>query len=263
MSGVSPYRKLVESMHPAPPYLSVVIPAFNEAGSIGDTLQQMARHLAHCHFSSEILVIDDGSADGTGEVALSSEVGSVPVEVLRHEKNSGKGYAVQRGALRARGDVILICDADLPVSLDHLAPMLHRLREGSDLVIASRALPDSLATLSQPPHRALLGKLFNRLVRWWLLPNISDTQCGFKLISRRAAEMIFPRQRIAGFAFDVEVLFLAKQSGFAIAEVPVTWRHVNPSRVSPLKDGLQMLIDLLRIRCLWWQGRYARGRKLP
>lgn len=245
------------------PYLSVVIPAFNEAARIRDTLQEVARHLAHCRFSSEILVIDDGSADGTSEVALSTEVGGVPVEVLRHEKNAGKGYAVQRGALRARGDVILIRDADLPVSLDQLAPMLHRVRVGSDLVIASRALPDSLAISSQPHHRALLGKLFNRLVRWWLIPNIFDTQCGFKLISRRAAAAIFPRQRIAGFAFDVEILFLAKQAGFAIAEVPVTWRHVNPSRVSPLKDGTQMLLDLFRIRWRWWRGSYGRRLNFP
>ena len=245
------------------PYLSVVIPAFNEAGRIPDTLQQMARHLAHCRFSSEILVIDDGSADGTSEVALSTEVSGVPVEVLRHENNAGKGYAVQRGALRARGDVILICDADLPVSLDQLAPMLHRVRAGSDLVIASRALPDSLAISGQPPHRALLGKLFNRLVRWWLLTNISDTQCGFKLITRRAADTIFPRQRVARFAFDVEILFLARQSGFAIAEVPVTWRNVNPSRVSPLKDGAQMLLDLLRIRWRWWRGSYGQRRNFP
>jgi len=258
MSGASPYRKFMESMHPAPLYLSIVIPSFNEAGRIRDTLQEMGRHLSLCGFSSEILVIDDGSADGTSEVARSSEVGDIPVEVIRHEKNSGKGYAVQRGALRARGDVILICDADLPITLDHLAPMLHCLREGSDLVIASRALPDSLAISSQPKHRVLLGRLFNLLVRWWLIPNIFDTQCGFKLISRSAAETIFPRQRVAGFCFDVEILFLAKQAGFAIAEVPVAWRHVNPSRVSPLKDGVQMFLDLLRIRWRWWRGSYGR-----
>jgi len=250
-------------MQTARPYLSVVIPAFNEAERLGDTLRQMACHLARCPFSAEILVVDDGSADETSQVARSADVGDIPVEVIRHETNAGKGYAVQTGARRARGDVILICDADLPVPLDQLTPMLHRLRDGWDLVIASRAHPDSAATTRQSRYRTLLGRLFNRVVRWSLVPNISDTQCGFKLISRRAAEAIFPRQQIPGFAFDVEILFLAQQAGLAVAEIPVTWRHIDPSHVSPLKDGVQMLIDLLRIRRWWRQGRYgpsSRGR---
>jgi dolichyl-phosphate beta-glucosyltransferase len=252
------------------PYLSVIIPAFNEAERIHGTLEQIAKHLAQCRFSSEIFVVDDGSTDGTAEIAMSARVGTIPVTILHHETNSGKGYAVQQGALRARGEVLLICDADLSIPIDELATMLHRMQDGFDLVIASRALPDSRATENQPPHRVFLGRLLNLLVRWLLLEDICDTQCGFKLINRRAAEAIFPCQRIVGFAFDIELLFLAQRSGFAIAEVPVRWHHVSPSHVRLIRDGLQMGIDVLRIRWLWRNGSYgprsyrdSRGRSAP
>lgn len=253
-----PARELPQPIPCETPYLSLVIPVFNEAERIRDTLEQIARYLAQHCLSAELLVVDDGSTDGSTEAAMAAHVGEVAVTVLRHEKNVGKGYAVQQGVLLARGEVILICDADLSTPIDEITPLLHRMREGFDLVIASRALADSRIIVNQPRHRAFFGRLFNRFVRSWLVEDIVDTQCGFKLINREAAQTIFPRQRIAGFAFDVEILFLAQRFGFTIAEVPVRWHHVGPSHVRALQDGFRMVIDLVRIKWRWQRGGYGR-----
>jgi len=233
------------------PELSVVIPAFNEAQRLPATLARIREYLAGASY--EIVVADDGSSDGTAERARAA--GDQALRVVRSEHNRGKGHAVRQGMLAARGIQRLMTDADLSTPIEELARLRALAGEGFEVVIASRALAGARIEVRQPRYRESVGRAFNVLVRALLLPGLHDTQCGFKLFSARAAQEIFTATRLDGFGFDVEALVIARQRGYRIAELPVTWRNDAATRVSTTR-GLLAFLDLARIRWNAWRGRY-------
>ena len=236
------------------PRLSVVIPAYNEAGRLPDTLRRVQDYLEAWDASHEIVVVDDGSTDGTSERAR--EAAGRETVVVRNEANRGKGYSVRRGMLLARGERRLMTDADLSTPIDELPRLLAKLDEGCDIAIASRAVEGARIEVHQPWLRENAGRLFNFLVRAVAVPGLRDTQCGFKLFTADAAREAFSLASLDGFCFDVEVLFIARRRGRRIAEVPVVWSNHAATRVGLLK-GAQAFLDVLRIRWRAWRGRYS------
>ena len=241
------------------PFLSVVIPAYNEAGRLPQSLQRIHAFLSRWGRSYEVVVVDDGSRDETARLARES---SVPgLTVLRNETNRGKGHSVRRGMLAAQGEHRLMTDADLSTPIEELDRLLAVQQQGADVVIGSRALPGANIEVHQPWYRENMGRVFNLLVRILAVPGLRDTQCGFKLWTARAAECAFGPARLDGFSFDVETLFLARRCGYRIAELPVTWRNDAATRVG-MVGGFLAFPDLLRIRTNHWLGRYrAAGGK--
>ena len=232
------------------PFLSIVIPCYNEETRLPPTLVRMQAYLAEQSYSSEIIVVDNASADRTQEVARAAGV-----EVIE-EHRRGKGAAVRTGMLAARGEYVLFSDADLSTPIEEVEKLLAALRGGAIVAVGSRALPESNITVHQPWYRELVGRLGNLLVRLLAVHGLADTQCGFKLFPREIAQRLFGAQRMTGIAFDMEVLFLAQRGKLKIAEVPVTWVDSPDSRISRVRDGLDALKDLLRIRWNWLLGRY-------
>jgi len=232
------------------PALSVVVPAFNEQDRLPRTLERITSHLGRRGGAYEVLVVDDGSRDATA--ARAEAAGAI---VLRNEGNRGKGFAVRRGMLAARGARRLMTDADLSTPIEELDRLSARMDEGCDVVIGSRAMAGARIEVRQPWYRENTGRLFNLFVRALAVPGVRDTQCGFKLFSAAAAGDVFSATRLDGFSFDVEALFLARRKGYRIAEVPVLWRNDAASRVS-LVRGFLAFPDLLRIRANDWTGRY-------
>jgi dolichyl-phosphate beta-glucosyltransferase len=230
--------------------LSVVVPAFNEAERLPRTLERIACHLDGWREPYEVLVVDDGSTDGTAERAAAAGA-----TVIRNEANRGKGYAVRRGMLAARGERRLMTDADLSTPIEELGTLRSRMDEGYHVVIGSRATPGARVEVRQPWYRENVGRLFNLFVRALAVPGVLDTQCGFKLFTAEAARDVFSAARIDGYSFDVEAIFLARRKGYRVAEVPVVWRNDAASRVSLLR-GFLAFPDLLRIRANDWTGRY-------
>lgn len=231
--------------------LSVVIPAFNEAARLPPTLRQIA--LALGTRPHEIIVADDGSFDGTAEHALA--LGLPGLRVLRSEHNRGKGDAVRRGMLAARGARRLMTDADLSTPIADLDRLDARLDAGADVAIGSRAVSGAQVEVHQSRYREAMGRAFNACVRALLLPDLHDTQCGFKLWTAAAAERAFACSRLDGFGFDVEVLYVARRAGLRIDEVGVTWRNDAATRVT-LGRGARAFSDLVAIRCNGALGRY-------
>jgi dolichyl-phosphate beta-glucosyltransferase len=230
-----------------PPSLSVVIPAYDEAQRLGPTVTRVREHLAARGGAWELIVVDDGSRDATVATARAAAAGDPRVRVLEQGVNRGKGAAVRAGMCAATCERVLFSDADLATPIEELAKLEARLDAGADIAIASRALPDSDIRTRQHPARELMGRTFNVLVRTLLLGGIRDTQCGFKLFTRAAAHDLFGRATVDGFAFDVEVLWLAR-GHYRVDEVPVVWRHVEESKVSPGSDAARMFADIVRLR---------------
>ena len=228
--------------------LSVVIPAFNEAERIGPTLAAVRAHLESKSVPAEIIVVDDGSRDGTAARAEAALSGFAAARIIRLPRNQGKGAAVKAGVLEARGDLVLFSDADLSTPISELEKFLPVIEGGADVVIGSRALPGSDIQVRQRALREGMGKFFNRLVRLLVLTGIPDTQCGFKLFRREAARAAFEEARIRGFGFDVEILALCARRGYRIKQVPVAWRNSPPSRVRLVRSSLGMISELVRIR---------------
>ena len=236
--------------------LSVVIPAYNEERRIGPTLERIGAYLGTRQWTSEILVVVDGSRDRTADVARSAQVG-LALEVLDDQVNRGKGHCVRRGMLAARGSLRLFSDADLSTPIEEVEHLMAAIAGGCDVAIGSRRLPESRIDVPQPWWRQTMGRGFNWCVRRLAVPGIADTQCGFKLFSADAARGIFSRQRIEQFGFDVEVLWIARRLGLQVVEVPVTWLDDPDSKVRPVADAWRMLVDLLRIRQADRKGLYA------
>lgn len=230
------------------PLLSIIIPAYNEEKRLGLTLRKILDYLDTRQIQAEIIVVDDGSTDRTAELAGEILRDWPLYRIISLPENLGKGAAVKEGMLRASGDYILFSDADLSTPIEELEKMLPLAREGYELVIASRALPMSEIKKRQSWLRENMGKTFNFLVRLLLLKDIKDTQCGFKLFQKEAAEKIFSEMQCCGFAFDVEVLLLARQLGYKIAQVPVVWVNSPESRVGLISSSLKMFFELLKIR---------------
>jgi dolichyl-phosphate beta-glucosyltransferase len=226
----------------AAPSLSIVIPAYNEEERLGPTLDRVLAWLRARGAGGEVVVADDGSRDRTRAIAEAAGV-----RVVSLPKNRGKGAAVRAGMLAATGDRVLMCDADLATPIEEYDKLAAELDAGADLAIASRAIDSSLIETRQHPLRELMGRTFNGIVRLLVLGGIKDTQCGFKLFTRAAAQDLFGRATVDGFAFDVEILWLAR-GRYHIAEVPVVWRHVEESKVSPGTDAMRMFADVVRLR---------------
>lgn len=237
--------------------LSIIIPAYNEEHRLGRTLEAIVAYTARRPFSSEIIVVDDGSQDATARVVAPLCGRKPQVHLLRNRRNRGKGFSVRRGFLQARGAYLLFSDADLSTPIEEVETLIAALHNGCDIAIGSRALPESRVEARQPFYRENMGRLFNVLVRALVLRGIRDTQCGFKCFTREAALDICRRMACERFAFDVEMLYLAHILRYRVAEVPVVWRNSSESRVRPVRDSASMFADLLTIRWSHLRGRYA------
>ena len=236
------------------PELSIVIPAFNEEARLPVTIPMLLEHLLSSGRSWEVLVVDDGSQDRTAEVVRDLAVAEPRLRVLE-EPHRGKGGAVRAGMLAARGRYRFLCDADFSMPVLELDRFLPPYLHDWDVAIATREGPGAVR-VGEPLHRHLMGRVFNSLIQALLLPGIEDSQCGFKCFTARAAEFLFPRQTVEGFAFDVEVLYLARQQGMRIVEVPITWHYMDASSVKPVRDTWNMGRAALGIRIGAMLGRY-------
>jgi glycosyltransferase involved in cell wall biosynthesis len=247
----------------APISLSVVIPAYNESARIIGGLEQVLAYLSRQEWTSEVIVVDDGSTDHTAEMVnqfiRERSDSSVPLTLVSHQKNAGKGASVRAGVLHARGASIAFTDADLSAPITELPKLLGPIRKGiCDVVIGSRALNRRLIGQRQSRLRECAGRLFNVLVRVVTGLDFKDTQCGFKAFGRDAIIPVFHQQQLQGFGFDVEVLFLAGRLGLRTIEIPVIWNHAEGSRVRMVRDSLKMFLDLVKIRWYDLTGAYDR-----
>jgi len=233
------------------PFLTVVIPAYNEENRLRPTLDRMREYFSDQSYSVETIVVDNASSDRTAEAAREAGV------TVLSEPRRGKGAAVRTGMLAGRGRHLLFSDADLSTPIEEIEKLMAAMREGYDVAIASRALPESDLAVRQPWHRELVGRAGNLLVRLMAVHGIADTQCGFKLFSKDVGHRLFGAQKMTGISFDMEILFLAQRLGLRIAEIPVTWIDSPDTRISRVRDSLDALKDLVRIRINWSLGRYC------
>ncbi len=234
-------------------YLSIVIPAYNEEKRIQRTLEKILHYCKKHTYSYEILVVNDSSTDKTKEVA--QDIGNKHIRIIENAQNRGKGYSVKQGFLHACGEWILFTDADLSTPIDELE-LFFRYTIDYPVVIGSRNLPMSRIVVKQPFLRSTLGKIFPFFVRCFLLPEITDSQCGFKLFRQDVAKRIAEKQRLDGFCFDTEQLFLAKKFEYTIKEVPISWANDERSKVCLFSDPLKMFLDVFRIRWNNFKGKY-------
>lgn len=239
---------------------SVIIPAYNEESRITDTLKEILAFPLWKTMELELIVVDDASRDRTPEIVRTLMVHDPRVKLLRGEVNRGKGFSVHRGMQEARGDHCLFVDADNSTPISEVQKLLPWVTSGAyDIAIGSRGLKSSQIKVKQGWVRRRMGKTFNWFVRWLLLKDFRDTQCGFKCFSQKAAKSVFAFQRTYRFAFDVEILVIAALQGLRIKEVPVVWINSPQSKVDPVKDAAKMLWDLVRIKANVVRGLYNKA----
>jgi dolichyl-phosphate beta-glucosyltransferase len=235
---------------------SIVIPAYNEGARLGATLEKVLGYLREQGWNAEVIVVNDGSRDNTADLVRRFAERNPMLRLVENPGNRGKGYAVRNGMLNARGEVVVFSDADLSSPIEEMPKLLAALASGADIAIGSRWLQAELQTQRQSLHRQLFGRVFNLLLRIILGLQFKDTQCGFKAFTRRAAQTIFPLERIERWGFDPEILFLARKFGFRVEEVPVRWGHSGDTRIHPVVDGARMFWEMLRIRWYDLAGKY-------
>lgn len=236
-----------------PPVLSVVVPAFNEAARISQTINDIRKEIDHAAGEAELIVVDDGSQDDTAAIVAEAARMDTRIKLVR-ALHAGKGAAVRRGMLEARGTWRFLADADLSMPISELSRFFEAADQcHADIIVASREAAGS-RRVGEPWSRHLIGRGFNWVVKLLVLRGIDDTQCGFKLFSGRAADVLFPLQQLDGFGFDVEILFLARRAGLVIRELPITWVYGRDSKVG-LVSGGRGFVDLLAVR--WYQCRGA------
>jgi dolichyl-phosphate beta-glucosyltransferase len=240
----------------ASPWLSVIIPAYNEERRLPATLKKITAYLSSRPFSHDIWVIDNGSTDRTSEV-VREFARSHPSLHLEQIAVRGKGAAVRTGMLRARGAYRFLCDADLSMPVEEFERFYPPLLEDVDVAIGSREAPGA-RRFDEPGYRHFTGRVFSLAVKLLVMRGFEDTQCGFKCFRAAAAEELFSRQRFNGWSFDVEVLYLARHRGFSVREIPVAWYYQSDSRIRLANDSFTMFSDLLRIRWYDLRGMYAR-----
>jgi len=228
--------------------LSLIIPAYNEAGRIGGTVTQVCAYLDRQAYDWEVIVVIDGGAASAAGEARAAAGSRTNVRVLENESNRGKGYSVRRGFAEATGDRLVFIDADLSLPIEGLDGMMARFDLGADVVIASRTAKGSIVEGAPPAGRDLMSKVFNLAVQAIAVPGISDTQCGFKGFTAHTAKRIFSVARSDRFGFDVEALYLARRNGYRIDELPVVVRYHGGSSVNRVSDGVRMFADILAIR---------------
>jgi glycosyltransferase involved in cell wall biosynthesis len=245
-------------MSPGAPDISIIIPSYNEEGRLPETLERIARYVRASGRAVEILVVDDGSTDGTAAVAESFRSKFGALRVLSNGLNHGKGYSVRHAMLEARGRIVLFTDADLSAPIEE-ADKLFAALETYEIAIGSRALDRRLISIHQSHFREFAGVIFNTIVRLCLRLPFVDTQCGFKAFRREPCRIIFEQQRIERFGFDPELLYLARRHGLRAVEIPVRWGHSPTTKVSMFRDSLQMFLDVFIIRWNAIAGRYPRS----
>lgn len=241
-------------------YLSIVIPALNEAGRLPSTLDRLHEYLREQSYRWEIIVVSNGSTDGT-EAVVNEACRRIPNLELITLRQRGKGLASRFGALRSKGEIVFLCDADLSMPPETLARFIEAIQD-ADVVAGSREAPGA-RRYDEPGYRHVMGRVFNTLVRVLAVPGISDTQCGFKAFRRDAADELFDRQMITGFGFDVELLYLARKYGYRVAELGIEWYFNTDTRVRAGADTLNMVGELLMIRYRDLIGRYRRTLPAP
>ena len=239
------------------PFLSVIFPAHNEETRLPAALQAADSFLKEQSFSSELIIVENGSSDQTRSIAEEFAGKHRYVRVL-HNDLPGKGRAVQTGMLNARGQYRFVCDVDLSMPVSEISLFLPPQSSNYDVAIASREAKGAVR-IGEPLYRHWIGRIFNGLVRLLTLPKLNDTQCGFKCFTAKAAETLFPKMTITGWTFDVEILAIANQMGFKVIEVPIHWYYHEHSKVHVLRDSMRMAADLLIIRRKIRRGEYARA----
>lgn len=237
-------------------FLSVIIPAFDEVDRIGSTVKHVLAFLDSRPYESEVIIVLDGGRPGAADEIARAANGRPAIVVLDNGRNRGKGFSVRRGVAASRGDYVLFADADLSLPIEGTDRFLEALDKGAELAIGSRALDESAERGVRQPMRHWLGRAFNWVVQRTALPGLRDTQCGFKAFSGQVARKLFRVQRIDGFGFDVEILYIARRTGHSIVEVPVSCEYHSSSSVRRFRDGASMLGDLIAIRWNDWRGRY-------
>ncbi|MGB1286185.1 MAG: dolichyl-phosphate beta-glucosyltransferase [Aggregatilineales bacterium] len=242
------------------PLLSLIIPAYNEAKPqrLPASLDAITAFVAQQDFAIEVIIVDNNSNDATPQIAAAAADAYPYIRVLT-EIRQGKGAAVKTGMGAAEGEYLFICDADLSMPIEEVLKFLPPLVPECDIAIGSRAAPGA-QRIDEPEYRHIMGRVFNGIVRVIAIGGIGDTQCGFKSFRRDVARDLFPHQTIDGWAFDVELLFIAQQRGYSIREIPITWIYKPQSKISPLRDALSMLTETLRIR---WNGMRGLYQKSP
>lgn len=251
--------KSVSTLADSEIHLSIVIPAFNESERIGGTLDSFTAYLAQQDYAYEIIVVDDGSSDDTsGTVTHGITAQTWPhVNVIQLPANRGKGRAVAVGLVEARGAYRFFADADASTPIEEIEKFWPKFQAGADIVIASRSLPESDVRVHQAWYRENMGKIFNVILKLLALTPFKDTQCGFKGYTADAVEKVIPKQRIDGFAFDVEQLYIAQRLGLHIEEVAVTWVNSKRTTVNPISDSARMILESIGIRLNAILGRYT------
>lgn len=229
--------------------LSIVVPAYNEEKRILNCIKEVTSYFDKKGVPYELVIVNDGSTDNTKKIVEQFAKKNSKVIDAGYEKNRGKGFAVKTGVLKAKGEKILFSDADLSTPIKDFEKLDSWYKKGFDVCVGSRRLSGSKISVKQPLHRRIIGKVFITMVQMLSSLDLKDTQCGFKLFNSRKAKKIFSEQKIDGFSFDVEVLYLAKKKGYSIKEVPVEWNDSEKySKVNPIKESFKMLSDLIKIR---------------
>ena len=235
------------------PFLSIIIPAHNEQKRLPGTLEQIFQFLKRQSFASEVLVVENGSTDGTYQIAQQFAQAHDALQVLRSEK--GKGAAVQHGMLSARGEYRFMCDADLSMPVDEVLKFLPPMFDNFDIAIGSREARGAVR-YNEPSYRHLGGRGINLIIQTLILPGLNDTQCGFKCFRAQVAEDIFRQQTLHGWSFDIELLYIARRRGYRIREIPIHWYHFSDSKVNALRDAVKMINDIFLIHANARRGLY-------
>jgi len=239
------------------PFFSIIIPAHNEQNRLPDTLEQVLRFLQEQSFTSEVIVVENESTDDTYKIAREFADAHENLRVLQSER--GKGTAVRRGMLEARGEYRFMCDADLSMPVEEIAKFLPPALDDFDVAIASREAKGSVR-YNEPAYRHFGGRGINFIIQTLILPGLNDTQCGFKCFRANVADDLFSRQTLRGWSFDIELLYIARCHGYRIREIPIHWQHFSDSKVSALRDALHMIQDIFRIHANARRGLYDVAR---
>lgn len=241
------------------PYLSIIIPAYNEETRLPLTLPKVAEFVEAQSYQAEVLVVDDGSIDRTAEIVTEFATQHPTVRLVRAE-HGGKGHAVKIGMLQAQGEYAFLCDADLAMPITELTKFLPPQLDSYQVAIGSREAKGAVR-YHEPAYRHIMGRVFNWLVKIMAVPGFEDTQCGFKCFHRSVRQDLFSHQTIAGFGFDVEVLYIAQKRGYRIFEVPIHWYYQTESKVHPVRDTIRMVQDMLTVRRNDRLGLYEPAQK--
>ncbi|NQU99658.1 MAG: glycosyltransferase family 2 protein [Parcubacteria group bacterium] len=238
--------------------LSLIIPAYNEEKRISHTIKKFINYLSKQNYTYEIMIVDDGSTDDTYDLLVNYSTKYSFVKIIRNAKNMGKGYSVRRGIEEAKGEYILFSDADLAVRPEYIYPIIKELKSEVDIVIGSRAEEGAKIENPQPKLRGRLGRLFNSIVKRFIIHDFLDTQCGFKGFKANVAKTICKEQTLYGYCFDVEILLIAQKNGYSIKEVPVVWNDKNGSKLGIL-DSPAILLEIVKIKINQIKGRYNKN----